>query len=150
MQNDTLEQSGITLYTPSTHMGLMGVYVIISPDVVHSRRVPSLACYVDAGGGTIILLIGCLSGMVFGGIHCAGWNFPFQRHAEQVLWRAASPVILRSPIFSLISYMFQPSDFLHGIRYFDTRRFAYIAACLTLIYLFSSVFNRCLPAYTIQ
>jgi hypothetical protein len=28
--------------------------------------------------------------MVFGMIHCLGWNFLFPGHAEQILWRVAS------------------------------------------------------------
>jgi len=29
-------------------------------------------------------------GSIFGGIHCAGWNFSFPTYAEQKLWRVAS------------------------------------------------------------
>jgi hypothetical protein len=28
--------------------------------------------------------------MLFGGIHCLGWNFLFPGHIEQLLWRVAS------------------------------------------------------------
>lgn len=52
----------------------------------------------------IIIIIGCISGMVFGMIHCLGWNFLFPKHAEQILWRVASigiPVIF-SAILGLI------------------------------------------------
>ncbi|KAG2034686.1 hypothetical protein BDR03DRAFT_1093575 [Suillus americanus] len=38
----------------------------------------------------IILCIGCVSGIIFGGIHCLGWNVFFPKHTEQVLWRVAS------------------------------------------------------------
>ncbi|KAG1814712.1 uncharacterized protein BJ212DRAFT_1432092 [Suillus subaureus] len=38
----------------------------------------------------ITIIIGCISGMAFGVIHCLGWNFLFPRHAEQILWRVAS------------------------------------------------------------
>jgi hypothetical protein len=76
--------------------------------------------------------------MVFGGIHCVGWNFLFQTHTEQVLWRAASLVILCLPIFFVISYVFEsfPIAILVG--------FAYIAARLTLLALIFLSF-RSLP-----
>jgi len=113
-------------------MSLMGLDSLVSPGAVRSRRVPSLAGYIETRNGTI-LLIGCLSGMVFGGIHCAAWNFLFQRHAEQVLWRAASLVILCSPISFLISYMFEWNGWLVVVVILAS--FAYIAARLTLIVL---------------
>ncbi|KAG0702520.1 hypothetical protein DFH29DRAFT_851407 [Suillus ampliporus] len=82
-------------------VSLSGTEVFISPHDVHSRRVPSLGGYGRYRGG-IILFIGCFSGMVFGGIHCLGWNFLFQRHTDQILWRAASLGIACMPIFLLL------------------------------------------------
>ena len=35
--------------------------------------------------------------MLFGGIHCAGWNFPFPTHAELIIWRISSLIILIFP-----------------------------------------------------
>ncbi|KAG2130699.1 hypothetical protein DEU56DRAFT_464975 [Suillus clintonianus] len=46
----------------------------------------------------IVLLIGCFSGMMFGGIHCLGWNYLFQIHAEHMSWRAASLGIAGAPV----------------------------------------------------
>jgi hypothetical protein len=110
---------------------LAGVYPSISPDVVRSRRVPSLGGYAETRGRTI-LLVGCFSGMVFGAIHCVGWDFPFQSHAEQALWRASSLVMLCSPISFLVTYIFENDLFVFiTISYI----FAYIAARLTLIVL---------------
>ncbi|KAG1730948.1 uncharacterized protein EDB91DRAFT_737112 [Suillus paluster] len=76
---------------------LMGIRVTISPRAARSRRVPSLGGYGEYHGHTI-LLIGCFCGMVFGGIHCLGWNFLFHRQTEQLLWRAASLMIMCSPV----------------------------------------------------
>ena len=39
-----------------------------------------------------------LLGVVFGGIHCAGWNFPFPTHTYQLLWRISSLAITLIPI----------------------------------------------------
>ncbi|KAG1741702.1 hypothetical protein EDB19DRAFT_2024604 [Suillus lakei] len=87
---------------------LMGSKVPISPGGVRERRVPSLGGYeyhdLPARNPVIMLFIGCFSGMVFGGMHCLGWNFLFQRHAEQILWRMASLVIVSTPVSILLSY----------------------------------------------
>lgn len=39
-----------------------------------------------------------LLGVVFGGIHCAGWNFPFPTYTYQLLWRISSLTISLIPI----------------------------------------------------
>jgi hypothetical protein len=35
--------------------------------------------------------------MLFGGIHCAGWNFSFPSHAELIMWRVSSLIIVIVP-----------------------------------------------------
>ncbi|KAG0695649.1 hypothetical protein DFH29DRAFT_813969 [Suillus ampliporus] len=80
---------------------LLGESVFISSHDVHSRRVPSLGGYGEYHG-MIVTLIGCFSGIVFGGIHCLGWNFLFQRHAEQILWRAASLGMALAPLYGFL------------------------------------------------
>ncbi|KAG0702526.1 hypothetical protein DFH29DRAFT_982296 [Suillus ampliporus] len=82
---------------------LSGTSVFISPHDVHSRRVPSVGGYGEYHN-VIILLIGCFSGMVFGGIHCLGWNFLFQRHADQILWRAASLGMASAPLYVFLGF----------------------------------------------
>jgi len=51
-----------------------------------------------------ILLLFSLA-MVFGGIHCFGWNFPFPgpTHTEQNLWRVASLGVIITPICAIFS-----------------------------------------------
>ncbi|KAG2130720.1 hypothetical protein DEU56DRAFT_954638 [Suillus clintonianus] len=87
---------------------LMGTGVFISPRAVRERRVPSLGGYDDHDrhdrNHIITLLIGCFSGMVFGGIHCLGWNVLFQGHTEQILWRAASLMVASAPVFILLIF----------------------------------------------
>jgi preprotein translocase subunit SecG len=84
---------------------LMGLGAPISSRAVHSRRVSSVGGYDNISvfsRPSIILSIGCLSGAVFGGIHCLGWNDLFQGHAEQILWRAASLAIVSAPVSILL------------------------------------------------
>ncbi|KAJ8581178.1 hypothetical protein M405DRAFT_925020 [Rhizopogon salebrosus TDB-379] len=113
------------------------------------RRVPFQLGYAETGG-LAVFLVGCFSGMVFGGIHCVGWNFPFQSHTEQVLWRVVSFAVLCTPIFIAIDYSYMAGSWaffdLGGLLLCITLLvgFAYIAARLTLIVLILLSF-RSLP-----
>ena len=89
-----------TAYLLHPFLSLMATPFIISPGAVHSRRVPTLGGYANTPSETI-LLIGCSSGMVFGGIHCLGWNVLFE---EQVMWRIGSLAILCAPLSISLSY----------------------------------------------
>ena len=40
-------------------------------------------------------------GVVFGGIHCSGWNFSFPTYAEQQVWRFASLAVTVIPIVTV-------------------------------------------------
>jgi hypothetical protein len=86
-----------TFYLFYPFLSLMGLEPIISPRAVHSRRVPSLGGYAETRGG-IILLIGCFSGMLFGGIYCLGWS------QGVITWREASLAILFAPASIFLSY----------------------------------------------
>ncbi|KAG0695641.1 hypothetical protein DFH29DRAFT_837579, partial [Suillus ampliporus] len=65
--------------------------------------------------------------MVFGGIHCLGWNFLFQRHVDQILWRAASLGMVLAPL-----YVFLSSYLLENILTFF---FTSLGVISTLIYI---------------
>ena len=62
-------------------------------------RVPTFyAC--PKQDGSDLMVRGTLTSivaMLFGGIHCAGWNFPFPSHAELIIWRVCSLIILIVP-----------------------------------------------------
>ncbi|KAG1817837.1 hypothetical protein EV424DRAFT_1324198 [Suillus variegatus] len=127
----------------------------ISLRAVHSRRVPSTGGYGGASlsdhHNIIIVLVGCLSGTVFGGLHCLGWNTLFQGHTEQILWCAASLVIVFIPFLALLSigYNHSPYDLkdpYYGIIAICCSLFisVYIVARVTLIVLILMSF-RSLP-----
>jgi len=44
------------------------------------------------------MVVFAIFGVVFGGIHCIGWNFAFPTHSERSLWRFASLVITITPL----------------------------------------------------
>jgi len=135
-------------------LDLLGSGPFNSPSAVHSRRVPSLGGYDKVNvyyNQNMILLIGCFSGAVFGGIHCLGWHVLSQEHAEQILWRAASLAIVFVPVFILLFCSY--AIWLNGAN--DINRaitilalvvssFIYIVARVTLIVLILTSF-RSLP-----
>ncbi|KAF9480163.1 hypothetical protein BDN70DRAFT_640834 [Pholiota conissans] len=54
-------------------------------------------------------IVGIVSiiGIIFGGIHCAGWGFLFPTHAEQVIWQVTSVIVTGVPVFMVISVISQ-------------------------------------------
>ena len=49
-------------------------------------------------------------GVIFGGLHCIGWNFKFPTPSEQTLWRSTSLAITAIPL------IVSPTDFLLAAR----------------------------------
>lgn len=136
-------------------LDLMGSGPFNSPRAVHSRRVPSVGGYDKENvyyNQITILLIGCLSGAVFGGIHCLGWNVLFQGRAEQILWRAASLTIVFVPVsiflFCSCAIWLNGSNDIGGATTFVTAIascFMYIVARVTLIVLILMGFGSLPP-----
>jgi hypothetical protein len=129
---------------------LLGLHSLVSPSAIRSRRVPSLGGYTKTHG-RIILVVGCFSGIVFGAIHCMGWDYFVKEHTEQVLWRVASIAILCAPILTLIGYWYSHVDwYSEHLEHFLSfvlllSYFAYIVARFTLIVLILLSF-RSLPS----
>ncbi|KAF8325750.1 uncharacterized protein EI90DRAFT_3071613 [Cantharellus anzutake] len=48
------------------------------------------------------LFIFAAAGMIFGGIHCLAWSFPFPTHKEMILWRVAAIYITVAPIVIML------------------------------------------------
>ncbi|KAG1741720.1 hypothetical protein EDB19DRAFT_709797 [Suillus lakei] len=86
-------------------ISIMGFKSVRSPRAVRSHRVPSLGGY-GKYHGEITLLVGCVSGMLFGGIHCLAWNFLFHRHGEQILWHVASLAVACAPLVIYLTFCY--------------------------------------------
>jgi hypothetical protein len=119
----------------------MGIEVLTSSRAASSRRVPSLGGY-GKYRAKIVLLIGCLSGIVFGGIHCLGWNYLFQTETQYMLWRAASlgtacaPVLLFLDLWCGMLLGRSVSEYKYFIITFATiSSLVYIAARVSLVVL---------------
>ena len=48
--------------------------------------------------------------MLFGCIHCAGWNFPFPSHAELIIWRVSSLITLIVPCNFVVAVVVAAMD----------------------------------------
>lgn len=103
------------------------------------------------GQGSEIMtgLIGSYSGALLGGIHCLGWNFLFQRHAELILWRVASIVMACAPMYVMTGLGSRRRQGIHGSfvgRYFIPifASFLYISARIIIFVLMMLSF-RSLP-----
>ncbi|KAG1749368.1 hypothetical protein EDD22DRAFT_917005 [Suillus occidentalis] len=149
----TFENETLPLYRQIRHLisypfiSLMGIVVTISPRAARSRRVPSLGGYswdlhrgsLTGIAGEMVLILGCFSGMVFGGIHCLGWNYFFQRHTELILWRATSLGAICAPVvisLDTLSYMRSWKILrIFGFPPGFIASFIYIVARITLIVL---------------
>lgn len=56
-----------------------------------------------SGPSLISFVAVCISGVVFGAIHCLGWNV-FPRHTEQIIWRVASIGVTCSPLMAFFAF----------------------------------------------
>ena len=68
-------------------------------------RVPTFYAYPKPKPDVInwkVITLTSIVAMLFGGIHSAGWNFPFPSHAELIIWRVSSLIILIVPCTSML------------------------------------------------
>ncbi|PPQ95758.1 hypothetical protein CVT26_015845 [Gymnopilus dilepis] len=62
--------------------------------------------YTQFGQENRVAIFTDVIGLTFGAIHCAGWNFMFPTHAELMIWRASSSIVIGIPmLMMLISLM---------------------------------------------
>ena len=50
-----------------------------------------------------VAVTSCLMGILFGSIHCFGWNFEFPSDGERILWKVCSLAISGVPLIWLLS-----------------------------------------------
>ena len=57
------------------------------------------------------MVVFALFGVVFGGLHCLGWNFIYPTQQEETLWRLSALTITVIPlVVAPIDYITNPSD----------------------------------------
>jgi hypothetical protein len=89
------------------------------------------------------MVVFAIFGVIFGGLHCIGWNFSYPTAFEQHLWRGSSLAITAIPlIVAPIDYLLENYDldkgFLKVFRFtldliMTILLFAYVPARLMLI-----------------
>jgi len=91
-------------------------------DIVDTHYVPSGALHVPmfyapetASDSYSRMLVFAFFGVLFGGLHCIGWNFAFPTDAERHLWRVTSLMITGIP------FIVAPIDFIITNRGLITR-----------------------------
>jgi hypothetical protein len=68
----------------------------------NATHVPSF--YVPKTDNLSAMVILPLFGIVFGGIHCLGWNLDYPSRTEKTIWRIASLTITLTPPISTLSF----------------------------------------------
>ena len=79
---------------------------ILQSDHVSRRAIQVPTFYAFSTPKRVDMVVQRLTSIVailFGGIHCAGWNFPFPSHAELIIWRISSLIILTIPCIGVLS-----------------------------------------------
>ena len=80
---------------------LESAYVTGRPDAI---RVPTFYAFSTPNADDLVVLrLTSIVALLFGGIHCAGWNFPFPSHAELIIWRVSSLIILTVPCIGVLA-----------------------------------------------
>jgi len=121
------------------------VFGIITTSTVtpNSLHVPSFYAPTTKSDKYSRMVVFALFGVIFGGLHCIGWNFTYPTAFEQRLWRASSLAITAIPlIVAPIDYLLEnyklDKGFLKVIRLtldliMTILLFIYVPARLTLI-----------------
>ncbi|KAF8167083.1 hypothetical protein BJ912DRAFT_1048732 [Pholiota molesta] len=77
----------------------VGSMLLESPDIKSGTKQISKFYALDASEEEKFTILACAGfiGVLFGGIHCVGWNYFFPSHAEVILWRVSSIAITGVP-----------------------------------------------------
>jgi len=121
------------------------VFGIVSSSTVtpNSLHVPSFYASTTKSDKYSRMVVFAIFGVIFGGLHCVGWNFTYPSPFEQYLWRASSLAITIIPlIVAPIDYLLEnyklDKGFLKVLRLIldvimTILLFTYVPARLTLI-----------------
>ena len=88
------------------------VFSIVTTSFIHpgASHVPSFYAPSTQSDRWSRMAVFALFGVIFGGLHCIGWNFKFPTHSEQSLWRSTSVAIAAIPV------VVAPIDYLLATR----------------------------------
>lgn len=62
------------------------------------------AAYANKTDGNSMQAVVSIIGVLFGAIHCAGWDFEFPSRVETILWRVSSLLVTAIPLLMVVRY----------------------------------------------
>ena len=90
-----------------------GSIIWIDDNTDDMMKVPTFYSTASKGNDEAVFNFMCVVGVVFGGIHCAGWFFNFPSSDEAMLWRVCSVVL--TGIAFLLPLLIVLLSFFHDI-----------------------------------
>jgi len=112
------------------------VFGIITTNTINpgATQVPSFyACKTDSDRYSRMIVF-AFFGVIFGGLHCIGWNFSYPTSYERTLWRVASLLI------TLIPVIVAPIDYLLANMKEDPKRSLFTSLGLSFLDLAMTIF----------
>ena len=94
-------------------------------------KVPTFYSSKQDGNGITYVFFIFFVGVVFGGIHCAGWFFHFPSSDEAMLWQVSSVVITGIALLLLLLIYLVHVELFNSDRW-ETRIFAFTTIILLL------------------
>ena len=100
-----------------------------------SRHVPAFYAFHNLHSDFTVFMVTLLVGVLFGSIHCFGWNFPFPSRAELILWRVFSVIIAVVPwVWFALSWFKQLEAETRFTLFWDVMEYlAYLSVLLYII-----------------
>ena len=105
---------------------------------IGDMKVPTFYSIENDGGALGFVFLFPVVGVIFGGIHCAGWFFDFPSSDEAMLWRVSSAVLTGSAIllpilFFLLGVIFDSQFGRFGVPVLAIVFLAYVVSRLLLL-----------------
>ena len=121
-------------------------FSIVSPEDLNTgdMKVPTFYSTSQGISGDTFIFFMSFVGVVFGGIHCAGWFFTFPSSDEAMMWRVCSAALtgialLIPPLVPLIYFLEKTSNLSHNqsmyifVPFFTIILLAYVVSRLLLL-----------------
>ena len=88
------------------HMGVSKFYTFYGSHSSHKAAFYAFSDDEPASTDVFQLATTCFIGILFGSIHCFGWDFEFPSYAEHILWKVCSLAISCIPFIWLLFVVF--------------------------------------------
>lgn len=97
----------------------------------------SMMFYSEDASEKPLLSTAAVAGALFGAVHCLAWHFSFPSHAERILWRAASLIVVGSCAATFYTvFTARPLVRVTGFRQVVTNVFVWLGILLSGLAIF--------------